>query len=55
MREDAWHCSPRTAREQFHSCSPLLALFLFLQSRAWLGLYMVPHLRDFALEEILYQ
>merc|ERR1719285_1634564 len=27
MREDAWHCSPRTAREQLHSRSPLLALF----------------------------
>lgn len=32
-----------------------LAQFVFLQCRAWLGLYMIPHLRDFALEEILYQ
>jgi len=32
-----------------------LAQFVFLQSRACLCMYLIPELRDFALEEILYQ
>lgn len=32
-----------------------LAQFIFLQTRAWLGLYLFPKLRDFAFEEVCYQ